>query len=275
MQIIFILGGVLVNLFLFVLPVVIYLLRRCDAAKAKAEKAPIKPATQSTGPSHATKKRYREFGLALDEIITWNLEDLKRDYAILVQHDKNGEPMLTNWRARAEQFLTDVAQKTLDPPHRIMLRQNWSMSVRRVTDSAALALKKSPAVLPFSEKTTPAEYEAFCANELRGFGWTVFQTQLVGDQGVDLIAEKDGLRVALQCKLYSTPVGNKAVQEIAAGRVHHRAMFGVVVTNNRYTDAAKALADSNHVHLLHHKELATLEQALTENIGQQALFAAA
>jgi hypothetical protein len=221
------------------------------------------------------KRRYQEFGIALDKVITRKLEDLKRDYTILVQHDKSGKPVLTKWHARVEQFITDVAQPALERGPRATLMANKRVAVRRVTDMTVSALKQSPAELPFSEKITPAEYEGYCANKLRGAGWTVFQTRLVGDQGVDLIAEKDGMRVALQCKLYSTPVGNKAVQEIAAGKVHHRAMYGVVVTNNRYTDAAKALAVSNNIHLLHHRELVSLKQVLTTNTGQKTLFAVA
>jgi restriction system protein len=53
---------------------------------------------------------------------------------------------------------------------------------------------------------------------------------------------KNNVRVVLQCKLYGGPVGNKAVQEAAAGRAHERADFGIVVTNNRYTSAAEQLA---------------------------------
>jgi hypothetical protein len=64
----------------------------------------------------------------------------------------------------------------------------------------------------------------------------------------------------LQCKLYSKPVGNNAVQEIAAGRVHRQAHFGAVVTDNTFTPSARELAASNGVHLLHYTDLTRLEQ---------------
>jgi Restriction endonuclease len=250
--------------------------RRTTAAKPQSASMPMKKWPNMTN-QRALRKRYESFGRAIDEVITWNIEDLKRDYTILVQHDKNGAPILKKWEGVVDQFLTDIVRQAGGQSPLAMLMEsatNRAIAARRVTTKTALALQQAPANLPFSDNITPAEYEGYCANQLRGGGWTVFQTKLVGDQGVDLIAEKDGMRVALQCKLYTSPVGNKAVQEIAAGKVHHRAMYGVVVTNNRYTDAAKALAASNKIHLLHHNELASLKQILTKNAGQKDLFAA-
>ena len=78
-----------------------------------------------------------------------------------------------------------------------------------------------------------------------------------------MIAQKDDIRVVLQCKLYSAPVGNKAVQEIVAGKAHEQAHHGDVVTNNRYTSAAEELASTNGVLLLHYSDLVKLEALLS------------
>jgi restriction system protein len=59
--------------------------------------------------------------------------------------------------------------------------------------------------------------------------------------GVDIIAEKAGTRIVLQCKLYSGGVGSGAVQEIVAGRPFEQAHYAAVVTNNRYTAPAEQL----------------------------------
>lgn len=87
------------------------------------------------------------------------------------------------------------------------------------------------------------------------------------DQGVDVIAEKNGLRVAIQCKLYSKPVGNKAVQEIAAGKVHQQAHYGAVVTNGSFTISAKELAATNGIRLLHYTDLPQLESILGQPVS--------
>lgn len=82
------------------------------------------------------------------------------------------------------------------------------------------------------------------------------QTKASGDQGVDLIVTlNDGRHIAIQCKLYSTPVGNDAVQQVIAGRVFYKCDLAAVVTNNTYTDSATELASSSGVTLLHYSEL--------------------
>lgn len=95
------------------------------------------------------------------------------------------------------------------------------------------------------------DYERHCARLLEEGGWKVTFTPTSGDQGVDLIAVKDSVTLALQCKWYSSPVGNAAVQEVLAGAAFIKAHAAAVVTNATYTPAARTLAAATDVHLLH------------------------
>lgn len=101
----------------------------------------------------------------------------------------------------------------------------------------------------------PFDYERYCAKLLRKEGWEALVTSECGDQGADVIASKNGLRVVLQCKLYSKAVGNDAVQQVAAARHHYSARLAAVVSNAPYTIPAQQLARTNKVFLLHHDEL--------------------
>ena len=65
------------------------------------------------------------------------------------------------------------------------------------------------------------EFEGYVAARLRRAGWQVRLTPAVGDYGVDLIAEKDGQSVAIQCKRHSKSVGVAAVQQVVSGALHH------------------------------------------------------
>ena len=114
----------------------------------------------------------------------------------------------------------------------------------------------------FREDMSPREFEHYCAAVLREMKWKARVTQLSGDQGVDIVADKRGLRIVVQCKKYSKPVGNRAVQEIVAGIAHRDAQRGVVVATNGYTSSAKKLAASNEVLLLHHSELHRIDRLL-------------
>lgn len=119
-----------------------------------------------------------------------------------------------------------------------------------------------PVLMYLSSDMNPETFEHFCAEALRKAGWSARVTQATADQGVDVIAEREGRVLVLQCKLYSRPVGNKAVQEIAAGRAHERADYAAVCGNQSYTPAAKRLAGTNQVLLLHPSELHDLHERL-------------
>ncbi len=114
----------------------------------------------------------------------------------------------------------------------------------------------------FHSDMSPEEFERYCASVLRERKWDARVTPASGDQGVDIVADKRGLRIVLQCKKYSKPVGNRAVQEIVAGIAHRDAQRGVVVATSGYTASAVKLAASNEVLLLHHSELHRIDRLL-------------
>ncbi len=90
------------------------------------------------------------------------------------------------------------------------------------------------------------EFEYFCADLLKDHGFCEVEvTKGSGDYGIDILAEKDGVTYAVQCKRYAAPVGVKAVQEAYAGRDYYDRMVGAVMTNQYFTapavEAAKKL----------------------------------
>ena len=106
------------------------------------------------------------------------------------------------------------------------------------------------------------QYENHCRILLKEEGWEVSITKASGDQGVDLIATKDNKRICIQCKRFASPVGNSAVQEVTAGKLHWHGTHAVVVSNAGFTKSAQALARSTGGLLMSHDELADLENRL-------------
>lgn len=95
-----------------------------------------------------------------------------------------------------------------------------------------------------------AEFERFCARLLVASGYEgVEVTRGSGDQGVDILCEKDRVTYAIQCKRFESMVGNSAVQEVFAGRQLYRRNVGVVMTSGHFTHAARELADATGVAL--------------------------
>ena len=92
------------------------------------------------------------------------------------------------------------------------------------------------------------EFEYYCAELLNKNGFDQVEvTRGSGDQGVDILAIKDGIKYAIQCKNYMTPLSNKPVQEVNAGKVFYQCHVGVVMTNSTLTPGAKELAKATGV----------------------------
>jgi restriction system protein len=189
-----------------------------------------------------------------------HIEQLVRQKARLVRSDPYGKVQLDKWTNEIEYFVDEHLSPLLTKDEISALPGGRVKLSRMVRDSVDLASKDRPVFESFSSNLTPMDFEIFCAEQLRSSGWDARVTRQSRDQGVDVVAEKAGIRVVLQCKLYSNPVGNKAVQEIVAGRTHEQAHYGAVVTNNRYTSAAEELASTNGVFLLHYNDLAQLDK---------------
>jgi len=66
-----------------------------------------------------------------------------------------------------------------------------------------------------------AEFERFIGKLYTRLGYAVSLTQGGADQGVDLILCKDDHKIAVQAKRWTGIVGNKAVQEVMAGKLYY------------------------------------------------------
>ena len=82
-------------------------------------------------------------------------------------------------------------------------------------------------------------------------GYQVVRTNSSGDQGADLIINKNGKRIAVQAKRYKNKkVGNKAVQEVLSGKYYYNCDEAWVVTNSNFTDSAYNLSIKTNVELI-------------------------
>jgi HJR/Mrr/RecB family endonuclease len=88
------------------------------------------------------------------------------------------------------------------------------------------------------------QFEAYIAELLKNNGFCNVEITLKsGDYGIDVLADKNEIKYAIQCKLYSSPVGVGAIQEAIAGKTYYNAHVAIVATNNVFTANAKTLAD--------------------------------
>ena len=100
------------------------------------------------------------------------------------------------------------------------------------------------------------QFEEMLCAVFENMGYDVKHTGKTGDFGADIVLrDSSGTRIAVQSKRKSANVGNDAVQQALAGKHHYRADEGWVVTNSRYTDAAKTQARSCGITLVDRDKL--------------------
>jgi len=119
------------------------------------------------------------------------------------------------------------------------------------------------------------EFENYCAELLDAAGYeNVEITPQSHDYGIDILADRDGISYAIQCKCYSDTLGIRAIQEAYAGRDYYGSMVGAVMTNQYFTKSAVEFAgklnillwDGDHVMKLIH------EVAIPEKRSMMNLF---
>lgn len=101
------------------------------------------------------------------------------------------------------------------------------------------------------DKMDGHQFEYACADILKADGYKhVKVTRSSGDFGVDVIAEKDKVRYAIQCKRYNHKLDNTPIQEVVGGLAYYQCDKGAVMTNQYFTEPAKQLAQVNDIKLL-------------------------
>ena len=104
--------------------------------------------------------------------------------------------------------------------------------------------ENSSSINEIDNRMTGTDFEKFCGSLLSKNGFTnITVTQSSNDYGADVVAVKDGIKYAIQCKKYSSPVGISAIQEVIASKTIYNCHVACVLTNNTFTPAAEELAN--------------------------------
>lgn len=198
-------------------------------------------------------------------LVNCHIETLARQRIRLLRVDAYGIAETSKWDAEIQRFIDKVIFPKLFTKDFVLGKRMLDPLLRNIIEeksrSRATAIE---ADISFAKDMTPQDFERWCTKIISSNGWKATTTKVTGDQGADIIAEKEGTLVVLQCKLYRTPVGNKAVQEAFAAQHHYRAKASAVVTNATFTASAIALAATTGVLLLHYSDLGRLNVLVTK-----------
>ncbi len=100
------------------------------------------------------------------------------------------------------------------------------------------------------DELTGAEFEEWVTTVLESAGMPSENIRHSGDFGVDVVTTVGTTRVGIQAKRYSSSVGNSSVQQALAGSGYHGCELAAVVTQSRFTSAAREQASRARVPVL-------------------------
>lgn len=137
---------------------------------------------------------------------------------------------------------TDITV-SLDKPKKLGMIEDNSEDTKYLYSNGRLYVVEKKAAV-FNSNMSGYEYENFVAQCFKNGGFkNVSVTPKSGDYGADIImTAPDGVRVCVQCKKSSSPVGVKAIQEVIGAKFHYKCSRGMVVTTSTFTKSAKELA---------------------------------
>ncbi|MFZ1250556.1 MAG: restriction endonuclease [Candidatus Microsaccharimonas sp.] len=108
------------------------------------------------------------------------------------------------------------------------------------------------------DKMDGIEFERYIAQILKRQGYSSVRLTEQYDYGVDIVAEKDGVKWGVQVKRYSGLVKASAVRQVVTGLNFYNCQRAMVITNSEFSNVAKTLAVSNNCVLVNRASLLKL-----------------
>jgi hypothetical protein len=189
--------------------------------------------------------------------------------AILRERIANADKAKQLWRSIIQAVLADEDHRRIDQLQRSAEKarvneENRMEQLRRAAEQARINEENNRRIATVrllnidSGQLSGDEFEQYVAEIFRHLGFIVEVTGKTGDLGMDVLACKGQLRLAIQAKRYTGPVGNDAVSAVFTAKTHYRCDHCLVVSTSRFTRSAKKLAQSTGCRLIGADEIGVL-----------------
>lgn len=183
-------------------------------------------------------------------------EQMQLKYKEILEHKEKIKNLESENEAK-EKYIDTIHEKT----QQNIENQQISQPAQELMNPAEILLLKIDSV-----STSGVYFENIACRLLESNGFeNIRNTPASGDYGIDILAEKDGISYAIQCKCYSNNIGNKAVQEAFSGKQFYNCMVAVVFTNSHFTKSAIETAKATNVLLWDREKLIQMINAINEN----------
>lgn len=116
-------------------------------------------------------------------------------------------------------------------------------------------LTHNPTVIAI-DSMSGLEFEKYIARLLNKQGYTHISLTERYDYGIDIVAEKDGIRYGIQTKRYTGLVKAEAVRQVVTALNKYKCHKAMVITNSSFSRVAQELAKSNDCLMVDRSKLA-------------------
>lgn len=244
-----------VGVFIFVFPVQIISLKVKNQKKCRSERI------------SEQEKVYLEYEEALNNMGKSFSEFFKEVYFVdteLVRSDSSENYYLFTYKAKTKDQLNYLLSnqnemfEKLDgsPVFKVLFDTTFHMKIKHLSESGESENYEKSSDINYFDYMGGHEFEYFCADLLKNNGFMCVEvTQGSGDHGIDILAEKDDITYAIQCKCYSKDIGNSAIQQAHTGKSIYKKDVSVVMTNRDFTPQAKEEAEALGVKLWNRDKL--------------------
>jgi hypothetical protein len=187
--------------------------------------------------------------------------DVEQDFRnFILRFGLDKGPKSESWKFRNYEFddsrMNDFVDILAGKGMQVDVDQVWLLLKHYIQEMEFGLTKDSVVSKPKDlDSLSGSEFENLLQRLYTAAGYRVQMIGGVGDQGGDLIANKEGQRLLIQAKRYSGSVGNAAVQEAVAAKTHYDCTDAVVATTGVFTREAVALAKTNRVVLFGRQEI--------------------
>ncbi len=110
-------------------------------------------------------------------------------------------------------------------------------------------------------------YEFYAAKYLEKLGYQTDVTNAVGDWGVDVFAIKNGIKYAVQVKMYGTSktkISRKDIMELYGAAAYFDCQAGVVIYNGKVNEDTIKIAQKLNIEMIY-LDLKDVEEKISEN----------
>ena len=107
-------------------------------------------------------------------------------------------------------------------------------------------------------------FEESLADLYRKMGYSVRQTKGSGDEGIDLILEKEGIKIVVQCKGHAKPIGVGVVRDLYGAMMHFGAPTAVLACPAGFTEGVMQFVRGKPIKLVSAKELIEMAKSICQ-----------